>query len=68
MAPIKECPTLIGKPKLFFFQACRGENKMVNRQDSDSESTPSGTDDKPIRLEYEFDLLVYHVTIPVRNY
>jgi len=41
MAPIKECPTLVSKPKLFFFQACRGENEMVNRQDSDV-STSSG--------------------------
>jgi len=50
MAPIKECPTLIDKPKLFFFQACRGKNEMVNRQDSD-ESTPSRhteTDDASI--------------------
>jgi hypothetical protein len=50
MAPIKECPTLVDKPKLFFFQACRGENEMLNRQDSD-ESTSSGnnpTDDVSI--------------------
>jgi hypothetical protein len=50
MAPIKECPTLIDKPKLFFFQACRGDNEMLNRQDSD-ESTSSGnnpTDDVSI--------------------
>ena len=49
MKPIKECPTLIDKPKLFFFQACRGENEFfgLNRQDS-NESTSSGhaeTDD-----------------------
>ena len=50
MNPIKECPTLIDKPKLFLFQACRGENEMLNRQDSD-ESTSSGnypTDDVSI--------------------
>ena len=28
MAPIKSCPTLIGKPKMFFFQACRGDKKL----------------------------------------
>ena len=28
MAPIKSCPTLLNKPKMFFFQACRGEKEM----------------------------------------
>jgi hypothetical protein len=28
IAPIKSCKYLIGKPKLFFFQSCRGENEM----------------------------------------
>jgi len=28
IAPIKSCESLIGKPKLFFFQSCRGENEM----------------------------------------
>jgi len=45
MAPIKLCPTLINKPKLFFFQACRGDKEMeiprVTRSDS-GESTSSG--------------------------
>ena len=47
MAPIKSCKSLENKPKLFFFQACRGDNEMENphlirsRSDS-SESTSSG--------------------------
>ena len=28
MAPIKSCPSLTMKPKMFFFQACRGKNEM----------------------------------------
>ena len=34
MAPIKSCPTLFIKPKLFFFQACRGEKEMESRVSS----------------------------------
>ena len=28
IAPIKSCKYLIGKPKLFFFQSCRGNDEM----------------------------------------
>jgi hypothetical protein len=46
MAPIKSCKSLENKPKLFFFQACRGDNEMENprvRSRSDSgESISSG--------------------------
>jgi hypothetical protein len=39
MAPIKSCKSLMNKPKMYFFQACRGENEMeipcvLSRQDS----------------------------------
>ena len=36
MAPIKSCPSLFDKPKMFFFQACRGQNKMESRASSAS--------------------------------
>jgi hypothetical protein len=55
MAPIKECPRLIDKPKMFFFQACRGENEMVNRQDSDV-STSSGNN------PFEFEEIPNNIT------
>jgi hypothetical protein len=36
MAPIKSCSTLFKKPKLFFFQACRGKKEMDSRASSAS--------------------------------
>jgi hypothetical protein len=45
MAPIKSCPSLENKPKLFFFQACRGDNEMtilpVKSRPNSAQSTTS---------------------------
>jgi caspase 7 len=42
MAPIKECETLKNKPKLFFFQACRGDIEMEKNKDFKSLIPNSG--------------------------
>ena len=47
MAPIKQCSSLCDKPKLFFFQACRGENeikKQIKTRPDSGESKSSGQD------------------------
>ena len=33
MAPIKSCASLFNKPKMFFFQACRGHCQMIFYQE-----------------------------------
>ena len=76
MAPIKSCASLSDKPKLFFFQACRGDNELVNpRERSRSDSSAEGMTDSAInsdslntnkktRRNAESDLLVYNATLP----
>jgi caspase 7 len=57
MAPIKSCASLSDKPKLFFFQACRGDNEMENprersRSDSGaSTSSAAGVTDSAINSD-----------------
>ena len=47
MAPIKLCKTLINKPKLFFFQACRGDKEMEIPRVTRSDSDESSSDEQP---------------------
>jgi hypothetical protein len=41
MAPIKSCPTLFNKPKMFLFQACRDGKKEIDSKANSDKSTKS---------------------------
>jgi hypothetical protein len=80
MAPIKSCKSLIGKPKLFFFQSCRGNDEMETIAILSTSKTSSQslkldslkiTDADPVAntnnisfLEYESDLFIFYSTLP----
>ena len=80
MAPIKSCTTLINKPKMFFFQACRGNKELESffreqalpisqsRRSSEDMTDLNKFSKLPTnpnnKAEYESDLLVYCSTLP----
>jgi len=75
MQPIKSsCKSLENKPKLFFFEACRGKKKMCRSDSSESTSSEimcteymDETTNKNLtitKIEAESDLLVYYATLP----
>jgi hypothetical protein len=57
LQPIKSCQSLENKPKLFFFQACRGKKKMVQlvRPDSGISNTNEHTPSDPINKTTTLD-------------
>ncbi len=65
MDPMKgnQAPTLVGKPKLFFIQACRGQefDDGVECHDAD---VPDAGMDKGYRIPSEADILVAYSTTP----
>jgi hypothetical protein len=68
MEPIKSCPTLINKPKLFFFQSCRGtremySSEMINNSRLISDPTTPFYETWTNMIETESDLLVYYSTL-----
>jgi hypothetical protein len=65
--PIKSCPTLINKPKLFFFQSCRGIEEMESSEMNSSLKSDSATpffETPAHKIDTESDLLVYYSTLP----
>ena len=69
MAPIKTCSSLVNKPKMFFFQVCRGKNEMESKKQPSLTShsrTSSACSTKSSRgnIEHDYDIRTSHSVLP----